>query len=113
MSRRRIVRLSGRGQYELTADNEALLVELNERRPELVEGLDNEIVALLTQTESRVQRLLERCPEPVEGQMAARVEAHGQLLDDALASSDLILPPTDLTLAEAAALFKGEGIVPG
>jgi hypothetical protein len=97
MRRELIVRLSGRGQYELTADNETLLVELNE--------LDNEIVALLTQTESRIQQLLE--------QMAARVEAHGQLLDDALASSDLILPPADLTLAEAAELFKGEGIVPG
>jgi hypothetical protein len=97
MRRELIVRLSGRGQYKLAADDEALLAELNE--------LDNEIVALLAQTESKVQRLLE--------QMAAQVEGSGQVLDDTLASPDLILPPTDLTLAEAAALFKGEGIIPG
>ena len=97
MAREWIIRLSGRGQYKLTADNEALLAELNE--------LDNEIVELLAQTESQVQRLLE--------QMAARVEANGQPLEDSLEASDLILPPTDLTLSEAAALFKGEGLIPG
>lgn len=97
MRRELIVRLSSRGQYKLAADDEAVLAELNE--------LDNQIVALLAQTESRVQGLLE--------QMAAQVEARGQVLDDTLASSDLILPPTDLTLAEAAELFQGEGIIPG
>lgn len=97
MNKQLIVRLSGRGQYELTTDDETLLVELNE--------LDNEIVALLAQTESELQRLLE--------QMAAQVEANGEVVDDSLEASDLILPPTDLTLAEAAEFFTGEGIIPG
>jgi len=97
MRRELIIRLSGRGQYKLAADNEALLAELNE--------LDNTIVDLLTRTEAELQRLL--------GQMIARIEAKGQLLEDSLEPSALILPPTDLTLAEAAELFKGEGLIPG
>ncbi len=102
MNKQLIVRLSGRGQYAggvppTTTDDETLLVELN--------ALDNEIVALLAQTEAELQRLLE--------QMVARVEAHGEVVDDTLAASDLILPPTDLTLAEATELFTGEGIIPG
>lgn len=102
MDKQLIVRLSGRGQYAggvppTTTDDETLLVELNE--------LDNQIVALLAQTESELQRLLE--------QMAARVEAHGEIVDGSLEASDLILPPTDLTLAEAAELFTGAGIIPG
>ena len=95
MSKKLIIRLSGQGQYELPAD-ETLLVELNK--------LDNEIVALLAQAESEVRKLLEK--------MAAPVKARGAVVDDVVAS-DLILPPTDLTLVEAAALFQGEGLIPG
>ena len=35
------------------------------------------------------------------------------LEDDDLQGSDLILPPPDVTLAEAAAEFSGEGLIPG
>jgi hypothetical protein len=73
-----------------------LLAELND--------LDNEIVALLTRTESALQMLLE--------QMATLVEVHCAPLQDTVMPSDLILPPTDLTLAEAIKLFKGEGLIP-
>ena len=67
--------------------------------------LDNAIVALLAQSESELQRLLE--------QMTAQVETYGSPLDDVVVESDLILPPTDLTLVETAELFTGEGIIPG
>ncbi|MFB0534999.1 MAG: hypothetical protein ACETWR_08460 [Anaerolineae bacterium] len=96
MSETLVVRLSGRGQYEIVTDKEVLLAELND--------LDNEIVALLTRTESALQMLLE--------QMATLVEVHCAPLQDTVMPSDLILPPTDLTLAEAIKLFKGEGLIP-
>lgn len=96
MSDRLIVRLASKGQYTLPNDP-ALLAEINE--------LDNEIVALLAGTEARLQELL--------GRMAGRVEARGAVLEDVAKPSDLVLPPTDLTLAEAAQLFQGEGIIPG
>lgn len=95
MAEKMIVRLAGRGQYELA--DEALLAELNE--------LDNEIVALLAQTEDRLAELL--------AQMAHRVQAAGTPAQDRLQPSSLVLPPTDLSLAEAADLFEGEGILPG
>jgi hypothetical protein len=96
MESKLVVRLSGRDQYEI-ADEETLLAELNE--------LDNALVALLAQTETELRILLEK--------MAARVEARGRVIDTEIEPSDLILPPVDLTLAEAAALFTGEGIIPG
>ena len=96
MRRELIVRLSGRGQYRLAADNEALLTELN--------ALDNQIVDLLAEVESKLQRLQE--------QMNARVEAEGEPLDDSLEVSGLMLPPRGLTRNEATALFKGEGTIP-
>lgn len=92
MSETLVVRLSGIGQYEIVTDRDVLLAELNE--------LDNEIVALLSRTESALQMLLE--------QMATVVKVHGAALQDAIVPSDLILPPTDLTLAEAIKLLKGE-----
>ncbi len=97
MSEKLIVRLSGRGQYEIGSDTVDVLSELN--------ALDNGIVSLLTRTESELQAFLE--------QMTACVEERGIALQDSLAPSDLILPPSDLTLAEATELFKGEGLIPG
>jgi hypothetical protein len=46
-------------------------------------------------------------------EMADQVRARGKVVDDTLTGSDLILPPADLTLAEAAELFRGEGLIPG
>jgi uncharacterized protein YegL len=97
VSEKLIVRLSGRGQYEIGSDSADVLAELN--------VLDNQIVSLLTRTELELQALLE--------QMTASVEAHGSVVQDTLAPSNLILPPGDLTLAEATQLFEGEGLIPG
>jgi hypothetical protein len=92
-----IIRLAARDQYEIDGDREKLLAELNQ--------IDNRIVALLSQTEREMQRLL--------NEMGDRVKARGQVVDDTLTGSDLILPPADLTLAEAAELFRGEELIPG
>jgi hypothetical protein len=97
MSGKLIVRLASRGQYEIDDDRERLLVELNQ--------IDNRIVALLSQTEREMQKLLD--------EMADQVRTRGKVVDDTLTESDLILPPADLTLAEAAELFRGEGLIPG
>ena len=96
MREKLVLRLSGRNQYEIFADDHEFLVQLNE--------LDNQIVALLTRTEFELQALLE--------EMAAGVEAHGAILQRAVMQSDLVLPPADLTLEEAAILFKGDGLIP-
>ncbi|MEJ2560183.1 MAG: hypothetical protein P8186_29010 [Anaerolineae bacterium] len=97
MSDKLIVRLASRGQYEIDVDREELLAELNQ--------IDNRIVALLSRTEREMQKLLD--------EMANQVRARGKTVDDTLTGSDLILPPPDLTLAEAAELFRGEGVIPG
>ncbi|MEJ2353908.1 MAG: hypothetical protein P8Y03_29390, partial [Anaerolineales bacterium] len=85
MSDKLIVRLASRGQYEIDVDREELLAELNQ--------IDNRIVALLSRTEREMQRLLD--------EMANQVRARGKVVHDTLTESDLILPPADLTLAEA------------
>jgi len=91
-----IIRISGTGQYQIPRD-ENLLAELN--------ALDNKIAALLQKSEAELQRLA--------GQMATLVRERGRPLETALVESDLIIPPADLTLCEAAELFEGEGIIPG
>jgi hypothetical protein len=41
------------------------------------------------------------------------VRTHGQVLgDDEIETSDVILPPSDLTFAEAGREFTGEGLIP-
>lgn len=93
-----IVRLTGiRGQIAVRKEPEALLRALND--------LDNQVVALLEHSQADLRRLLE--------QMAEQVEAAGEPVKNELVKSDLILPPVDLTLDEAAQLFAGEGILPG
>jgi len=44
--------------------------------------------------------------------MSGYVQARGVAVADEVAALDLILPPTDLTLAEAAEIFQGEGLIP-
>ena len=92
-----VVRLASRGQYKVGRHPEDLLNELND--------IDNQIVRLLSETEEKMHNLLV--------QMVERVIEQGEVIDDELIDSDLILPPSDLNLAEAASLFRGEGIFPG
>jgi hypothetical protein len=45
--------------------------------------------------------------------MLALVRAAPPLDGDELSQSDVIMPPPDLTFAEAGAEFTGEGLIPG
>jgi hypothetical protein len=90
-----IVRISGEGQYELP-DGDA--DHLNE--------LDNRAVAAVEQgDEAAFQELWD--------QMLDFVASEGNALgDDELVESDVILPPRDITFAEAEGEFTGEGLIP-
>lgn len=89
-----IVRISTEGQYQLDdADG------LNE--------LDNEAVSAVDAGDEARFR-------DVYGRLLAYVRANGRPLpDQELTTSDLILPPPDVTLAEARAEFTGDGLLPG
>jgi hypothetical protein len=91
-----IVRVSGRGQFRL---DDGALEELNR--------LDNEVAgAVESGDEQRYTSAL--------AALVGYVEHHGERLADAdLSSSDHVLPPPDLTLAEARETFTGEGAIPG
>ena len=90
-----IVRISAEGQYELPDDKAA---ELNE--------LDNQVVeAVESGDEARFQELW--------SQMVELVASNGNAVpDDELVESEVILPPADITFAEAKAEFTGEGLIP-
>ena len=90
-----IVRISGAGQYRVA---DALESRLND--------LDNEAV-------KAVERGDEASFTDLFRQMVDLVRSEGEELPaDDLSSSDVILPPPDTTLAEAAAEFTGDGLVP-
>jgi hypothetical protein len=90
-----IVRISQDGQYELDDAHHARLDELDDA---VVAAVDAGDEAGFT---SRFAELL------------AFVRAEGQTLEDEdLRGSEIILPPEDLTFAEAGEDFTGEGLVP-
>ena len=90
-----IVRISGEDQYRLPDSDSQRLNELEGAVIAAVEGGDESafaasLPALLEYVRSR--------GEPVP--------------DDELESSDVILPPADVTLLEASGEFTGEGLIP-
>jgi hypothetical protein len=90
-----IVRILGEGQYRLPDGDADRLNELDNRAVAAVEADDKTGFAELW------------------GQMLALVEADGELIpDDELIGSEVILPPRDISFAEAAAEFTGEGLIP-
>jgi hypothetical protein len=90
-----IVRLMGDGQFEVDDD---ALGELNE--------LDNAAVACLDAGDEEGFRAhLEALAEKVR-------ELGEPLPEDSLKGSDLIVPPSDLSLNEARELFAGDGLIP-
>jgi hypothetical protein len=90
-----IVRIAAEGQFKLPDD---VQVKLNE--------LDNEAVtAVESGDEARFHELFD--------QMIQVVETGGEpVADDELVESQVIIPPRDLTFAEAKGEFTGEGIIP-
>jgi hypothetical protein len=90
-----IVRLMGEGQYRV---DDGLREQLNE--------LDDRAVAALEQNdEPKLDDMLD--------QMWQLVRERGEhLADEDLSPSDLIIPPSDLSLEETKKLFSEEGLVP-
>ena len=90
-----IVRISGEDQYQL-ADTEA----------DRVNELESAVVAVVENGE-------EDGFTRAYGALLEYVRTHGERVgDDELETSDLILPPADLTFAEAGREFTGEGLIP-
>jgi hypothetical protein len=90
-----IVRISGEDQYRLADDDAARLNEL-----------ENEVVAI-------VESGQEDGFADVYRALLDYVRAQGTPVgDDELETSEVILPPADLTFAEAGRDFTGEGLIP-
>jgi hypothetical protein len=90
-----IVRLMGEGQYRV---DDSVRERLNE--------LDDEAMAALEASdETELDQRLE--------EMFALVRAEGEPLpDDDLSASDVIIPPSDLTLEETRELISHDGLIP-
>ncbi|MGI8659568.1 MAG: PspA-associated protein PspAA [Thermoleophilaceae bacterium] len=90
-----IVRVSGEGQFRLPDGDSERLNELDNRAVNAVEqGDEHGFRELWTQ-------------------MLELVAADGNAIDgDDLVESDVIMPPRDISFAEAKAEFTGEGLIP-
>jgi hypothetical protein len=90
-----IVRISGEDQYRLDAD-------ANDR----LNQLDSAVLTAIDAGE-------ETAFKAAFLELLDFVRANGSRIDDEeIETSDLILPPDDITLAEAAEEFTGEGLIP-
>ena len=90
-----IVRLLGEGQFRLPDGDAERLNDLDNRAVSAVEAGD------------------ENGFKELWGQMLELVKADGNALaEDELVESDVILPPRDITFAEAKGEFTGEGLIP-
>jgi len=90
-----IVRIANEGQYRLPDQDAARLNELDNQAVAAAEAKD----------EGKFNELWQ--------QMLTLVESEGEELgDDELLSSEVILPPRDISFEEACAEFTGEGLVP-
>ena len=90
-----IVRLLTEGQYEVSEELQSRLNELDDRA---MEALDRD-------DEGDLDAKLE--------EMWRMVQAEGERLpDEDLRSSDVVIPPADMTLAETRVLFSEDGLIP-
>lgn len=90
-----IVRISGEDQYRL----------------------DENLHARLNELDAAVVSAVDACDEAVFkasfAELLDYVRSNGSVVgDEEIETSDLILPPDDITLAEAAGEFTGEGLIP-
>ena len=91
-----IVRIATEGQYELSDDHAEKLNEL-----------DNAAVAAVEAGNETTFR-------DVFGQMIELVRKDGTPVnDDDIETSDVIIPPSDLSFEEAGEEFSGDGLIPG
>jgi hypothetical protein len=90
-----IVRLMGEGQYRIDDELRGELNDLDDRAQAAVDAED----------EAALDDMLD--------EMWQLVRERGERLpDEELTSSDLIIPPSDLTLEETRKLFSDEGLIP-
>ena len=90
-----IVRISGEGQFDLADSESARLNELEAAVIAAVEAGD----------EGRYEQAF--------SELLGHVRSAGSAVpEDELEGSDVILPPSDTSLQEAAADFTGEGLIP-
>ncbi len=90
-----IVRVAGEGQFELPDGDAERLNELDNKAVAAVEGGD------------------EAAFKELWTAMLDLVASDGtELGEDELVESDVILPPRDISFAEAAGEFTGEGLIP-
>jgi hypothetical protein len=90
-----IVRLMGEGQYRVSDDVRARLNALDD---EAMEALDRDDEATL---DARLDSMWQL------------VQGDGERLpDDSLEASDVLVPPSDLTLQETRQLFSEDGLIP-
>ena len=90
-----IVRIATEGQFHLPDEDSQRLNDLDNQAVEAVEAGDEDRFLQLFQ---EMLELVRRDGTPVG--------------DDELEESDVILPPPDLTFAEASEQFTGEGLIP-
>ena len=90
-----IVRIANEGQYRLDDAHHARLDELDDAVVSAVDAGD----------EAGFERTF--------GELLEFVRSEGEAVaDDDLDASDYILPPADLSFAEAGQEFSGEGLIP-
>lgn len=90
-----IIRIATEGQYEVDEGDVAELNELDNATVVACQGGDEEH---FHDAYARLLELVRTKGRPVE--------------DDLLSGSDLILPPPDISLAEASEEFTGDGLIP-
>lgn len=91
-----IVRIMGEGQYRVSS---ALLDDLNLIDDRIVEDVAKEDEAGYRVDLSRLIQAIKEKGEPVS--------------PEEILESDVIVPPEDLTLAEAEKVFRGSGLIEG
>ena len=90
-----IVRIATEDQYEIPGDDYGT-----------INNLDNAVVAAVEAGD-------EEAYVKAFAQLVEWIRSNGTVVgDDDLRESDVIVPPADTTLAQAAADFTGEGIIP-
>jgi hypothetical protein len=90
-----IVRIMGEGQYRLAEEAVQRVNEFDETVVKAVEDDDEDAFHIAFESLLDVVR--------AEGQPVG---------DDEIENSDVIVPPPDTSMAEAAAEFSGEGLIP-
>ncbi len=93
-----IVRLMGEGQYELDKNH---LDEINK--------IDNNIVKIVNNGNEKAVKIAFKVEFK---KLTDYVRKNGKKIpDEIIKPSDLIIPPSDLTLDEAKKIFKGDGLI--